>query len=287
VLKLEREIDLSRGDMLVSPVNPPQVSKRFAAMVVWLNAEPMRLNQAYLVKHAGRQVKAKATRIRFRVDVNNLTEHPANELEMNGIADVEFEASVALFFDSYTVNRTTGSFILIDTISNATVGAAMIREDLSRREKSNPPKAHSLEGTAVSGRVTIEERHHRHGHRSAIFSVVGNRALAERLERSLFERGFHAVLVNDEHQSSTSLPSVLSALREAGAVVIYSSADAFPEKQAVVAAVAGEALFEISSVEIDHDLEKALTRAIAIAEQLRIDIAATGKAKADEHAFTD
>ena len=101
VLKLEREIDLSRGDMLVSPVNPPQVSKRFAAMVVWLNAEPMRLNQAYLLKHAGRQVKAKATRIRFRVDVNNLTEHPANELEMNGIADVEFEASVPLFFDSY------------------------------------------------------------------------------------------------------------------------------------------------------------------------------------------
>ena len=60
------EIDLSRGDMLVSLGSGPQVSKRFAAMVVWLNAEPMRLNQAYLVKHAGRQVKAKATRIRFR-----------------------------------------------------------------------------------------------------------------------------------------------------------------------------------------------------------------------------
>ncbi|MGB7463474.1 MAG: GTP-binding protein, partial [Candidatus Acidiferrum sp.] len=96
VLKLEREIDLSRGDMLVSPADPPQVSKRFSAMVVWLNAEPMRLNQSYLVKHAGRQVKAKATRIRFRIDVNNLTEHPASELEMNGIAAVEIEASVPL-----------------------------------------------------------------------------------------------------------------------------------------------------------------------------------------------
>jgi hypothetical protein len=232
-------------------------------------------------------VKAKATRIRFRVDVNNLTEHPANELEMNGIADVEFEASVPLFFDSYARNRTTGSFILIDVISNATVGAAMIREDLSRSEGSKPLAAHLSEGAVGSRRVTIEERQQRHGHRSAIFSVIGDRALAERLERSLFDGGFHAVLVNGEELSSTSLLSVISALREAGAVVIHSSADAFPEKQAVVAAVAGEALFEISSAETNHDLVKALTRAIDIAEQLRIDVAATGKAKADGDAFTD
>jgi bifunctional enzyme CysN/CysC/sulfate adenylyltransferase subunit 1 len=287
VLKLEREIDLSRGDMLVSAVNPPQVSKRFAAMVVWLNAEPMRLNQAYLVKHAGRQVKAKATRIRFRVDVNNLTEHPASELEMNGIADVEFEASVPLFFDPYTVNRTTGSFILIDAISNATVGAAMIREDLSQSESSKPRAAHLSEGAAGSGKVTVEERHQRHGHRSAIFAVVGNRALAERLERSLFERGFHAVLVNDEDLSSTSLLSVLSALREAGAAVIHSSATTSTEQRAALAEVAGEFLFDIQAADQNHSVEEALKRVLPVAEKLRIDVAATGKGKADGDAFTD
>src|SRR5260370_35449266 len=98
-LRWEREFDFRRGKRLVSPIHPPQVSKRFAAMVVWLNAEPMRLNQPYLVKHAGRQVKAKATRIRFRIDVNNLTEHPASELKMNGIGAVEFERNASLFFE--------------------------------------------------------------------------------------------------------------------------------------------------------------------------------------------
>jgi len=285
VLKLEREIDLSRGDMLVSPADPPQVSKRFAAMVVWLNAEPMRLNQSYLVKHAGRQVKAKATRIRFRIDVNNLTEHPASELEMNGIAHVEFEASVPLFFDSYGLNRTTGSFILIDPISNATVGAAMIREDLSRNQGVNPQAAQSFQEPSRSGEVTPEERHQRHGHRSAIFSVVGNRAFAGRLERSLFERGFYAVLVSAENVSSTSLPSVLSVLWEAGAVVVHFSSTNSPEQEAVLGNAAGESLFEIPADKKNE--ADALKRALAVAEKLRLGDGKTDKGKADGDAFTD
>jgi sulfate adenylyltransferase large subunit len=287
VLKLEREIDLSRGDMLVAPVDPPQVSKRFAAMVVWLNAEAMRLNQSYLVKHAGRQVKAQATRIRFRIDVNNLTERPASELEMNGIAEVEFEASVPLFFDSYSQNRTTGSFILIDPISNATVGAAMIREDLSRSGNADPRPLDSFRGASGSGAVTREERHQRHGHRSAIFSVVGNRVFAERLERSLFERGFHAVLVSAEDISSTSLHSVLSALRGAGTVVIHSSATTSTEQRVALADVAGESLIEIPAAEKDEDIEQSLKRALGIAEKLLLSDGETGKGKADADAFTD
>ena len=285
VLKLEREIDLSRGDMLVSPTDPPQVSRRFAAMVVWLNAEPMRLNQSYLVKHAGRQVKAKATRIRFRIDVNNLTEHPASELEMNGIAHVEFEASVPLFFDSYSRNRTTGSFILIDPISNATVGAAMIREDLSRNQGVNPQAAQSFQEPSRSGEVTPEERHQRHGHRSAIFSVVGNRAFAGRLERSLFERGFHAVLVSAENVSSTSLPSLLSVLWEAGAVVVHFSSANSPVQEAVLGNAAGESLFEIPADKKNE--EDALKRALSVAEKLRLGDGKTGKGRADGDAFTD
>ena len=285
VLKLEREIDLSRGDMLVSPVDPPQVSRRFAAMVVWLNAEPMRLNQSYLVKHAGRQVKAKATRIRFRIDVNDLTEHPASELEMNGIAHVEFEASVPLFFDSYSLNRTTGSFILIDPISNATVGAAMIREDLSRNQGVNPQAAQSFQEPSRSDEVTPEERHQRHGHRSAIFSVVGNRAFAGRLERSLFERGFHAVLVSAENVSSTSLPSLLSVLWEAGAVVVHFSSTNSPVQEAVLGNAAGESLFEIPADKKNE--EDALKRALSVAEKLRLGDGKTGKGRADGDAFTD
>src|SRR5271165_3658326 len=155
VLKLEDEIDLSRGEMLVSPGAPPNVSREFAAMVVWLNEKPMQLNHSYLVKHAGRQVKTKATRIRFRIDVNRLTEHAADELEMNGIAFVEFQTSSPLYFDPYTENRTTGSFILIDAISNATVGAAIIREDLSQSGGGDLRKALAF-GDERAGAVTAE-----------------------------------------------------------------------------------------------------------------------------------
>jgi GTP-eEF1A C-terminal domain-like len=193
---------------------------------------------------------------------------------------------VPLFFDSYARNRTTGSFILIDVISNATVGAAMIREDLSRSESSKPLAAHLSKGAAGAGKVTAEERRQRHGHRFAIFSVVGNRALAERLERSLFDRGLHAVLVNDEELSSTSLSSVISALREAGAVVIHTSATTSTEQRTALAERAGEFWYDIAADDQNHD-EEALKRALSIAEKLRIDVAATGKGKAAGDAFTD
>jgi hypothetical protein len=212
-----------------------------------------------------------------------LTEHPASELEMNGIAAVEFQASVSLFFDSYSLNRTTGSFILIDPISNATVGAAMIREDLSRSEGVNPQSSGTLGGSR-SGAVTAEERHLRHGHRAAIFSVVGNPAFAERFERSLFERGFHAILVRTEDVSYTSLLSVLSALQDAGAVVIHSSVTNLPEQQAVLADV-GESLFEIPASEKNE--EEALKQALGLAEELRSGVGGTSKGKVNGNAFTD
>ena len=130
-LTLEDEIDLSRGDMLVSPGHPPRVSRHFEAMVVWFNAEPAEPGKSYLLKHTSRTVRAKALKIRYRVNVNTLVQEPVNRLQMNDIAYVEFETVSPLFFDPYTQNRITGSFILIDPISNATLGAGMIRADLS------------------------------------------------------------------------------------------------------------------------------------------------------------
>jgi sulfate adenylyltransferase subunit 1 len=269
VLTLEREIDLSRGDMLVSALAPPQVSNRFAAMVVWLNAKPMQMNQAYLVKHAGRQLKAKGTQIRFRVDVNNLTEHSAGELEMNGIACVEFESSVPLFFDSYAVNRITGSFILIDPLSNATVGAAMIREDLSG-SASPAPRFASLSEEEQSATVTPQERYQRHGHRAAVFAVVGNSAFAELLERSLFARGFEAVVVKSEGVSSSDLVASVSSLWRAGALIILFGNLASRRQQAVLGGLAGESWFEISAKGHDPYPDEALEQTLAIAESLRI-----------------
>ncbi|HZV60536.1 MAG TPA: sulfate adenylyltransferase subunit CysN, partial [Candidatus Eremiobacteraceae bacterium] len=169
-LTLEDEIDISRGDMLVSPEAPPTVSSHFSAMVVWFNELPLQLDHTYLLKHTTRQVKATVKRIHYRVDVNTLNHESTQELSMNGIASVELETSNPLFFDSYSLSRLTGSFIVVDLLSNATVGAGMIQKDLSR---------HLVEtGVNVTGvpdadtpAVTSQERIGRNGHRPAILLI--------------------------------------------------------------------------------------------------------------------
>ena len=265
-LKLEKEIDISRGDLIVSAESGPHVSNRFAAMLVWLHENPLQLNQTYLLKHAGRLVKGKATRIRFGIDVNALSEHAAESLAMNGIACVEFESSAPLYFDAYATNRTTGSFILIDALSNATVGAAMIREDLSRDEVADEVVTEKL------GRVTREERGKRHGHSAAVLAVEGAASLAEQLERTLFEGGSVTVLVRAEELSAGSLSAVVSSLWNAGLVIVYSTERLSSEERTVFQNIAGELFHEIAGGE-----ENAL-RTQQIAETLRgIDAGSDGR----------
>ena len=254
-VKLEDEIDLSRGDMLVSPSAPPEVSRRFEAMVVWFDPRPLELNRVYLVKHTGRQVKAKATLIRYRVNVNTLAHTPADQLEMNGIAAVEFETSEPLFFDSYRRNRTTGSFILIDPLANSTVGAAMIYE--VRR---------TSEG-AVESEVTPLERQQRHGHRPAILSVEGRSALAKQLERSLFERGFEVLLLEGDTLSPEALALILKPLWSAGLVVIYSSTAIAQANRNAIKALAADFAFDLALPAGDRE---AVRQVLALTESLEI-----------------
>jgi sulfate adenylyltransferase large subunit len=267
VLKLENEIDLSRGDMLVSPDAPPEVSNRFVATVVWLHAEPLELNRVYVVKHAGREVKAKARRIRFRVDVNTFSEHSANQLETNGIASVEFETASPLLFDPYNRSRTTGSFILIDPISNSTVGAAMIHENLSHGRFAQSRQI-ANEGKGL-GIVTLQERHERHGHRPAIF-VVRDLTVAEILERELFNRGFETQLVRVDEVRPAVLPALLEALWSAGLAIVYANKAPRREEQASLEAVAGDSLFDVSLLGASGSIREVVDQVIEIAESLRV-----------------
>src|SRR5882724_6924371 len=123
---LEDEIDISRGDMLVPPGNPPHVSRRFEASMVWMNQAPLELRGAYLIKHTTLQTAATVIAIRHRVDINTLEKVEATALQMNEIGAVIVETHKPLFFDPYQQNRATGAFILIDPITNETVGAGMI-----------------------------------------------------------------------------------------------------------------------------------------------------------------
>ncbi len=126
-ITLADEIDISRGDMLVkSSAHPPKVEKELEAMLCWLSESPLDKNRKYLVKHTTRMAKCLFSRLDFRVDVNTLEQHATDKLNMNDIARVALKIQQPLVFDSYTTDRATGSFIVIDEATNNTVAAGMI-----------------------------------------------------------------------------------------------------------------------------------------------------------------
>jgi sulfate adenylyltransferase subunit 1 len=266
---LSDEIDVSRGDLLVAPDAEPSVSSRFLAMVVWLHEIPFELERMYLAKHAGRLVKLKATRIRYRVDVNELAESAADHLEMNEIGLVDFEASQALYFDAYKDNRTTGSLILIDALSNATVGAVMVREGLSDSPDRSVVASEIL-NKERRGKVAPEERAQRHGHEPGIFVVGGERALADRLERELVERGFEAVVVGHHEIPSSARRAFFAALWNVGVVaIVWAATRIRPRERGIFAEIAGPALFDLSAAEAKISSEMDWDEAMRKAETLR------------------
>jgi len=263
-LTLEDEIDLSRGDMLVSPAHPPRVSRHFDAMVVWFNAEPAEPGKSYLLKHTSRTVRAKALKIHYRVNVNTLAQEPVCGLQMNDIAYVEFETVSPLFFDPYTQNRITGSFILIDPISNATLGAGMIRADLA-----DQTVADEVSITQEHAPVAATDRYKRHGHYPGLILVEDNPGLATRLERVLFDDHFEVLLVNGDALPVPILESQYATFESAGLVVIYSCEVLSPEVKHKLGAVAASGFFDLSTVELPPEDSEAVRKVFSILEPLR------------------
>jgi sulfate adenylyltransferase large subunit len=221
-LQLEDEIDLSRGDMLVSPGQLPTVSRRFRASVVWLHAAPLEIGCTYILKHTTRQTKTRAVSIHNRINVNTLAKESAERLEINEIGAVEFESHLPLFFDSYSSNRATGSFILIDAVTNATVGAGMIQRDASTALVS--PEGLTQLGSLdrAQSRVSAHERHSRHGHLPGLFLLEEQPSLAARVERVLFDAGYEVLHLSGPDLWGDSLSDVLRVTQAAGMVVLYS-----------------------------------------------------------------
>src|SRR5882762_7783253 len=265
-LQLEDEIDLSRGDMLVSSEHGPRVSKRFHASVVWLDGTPMEVGRTYIVKHTAKQTKIRALGISHRVNIHTLEPEHATQLNMNDIASVEFEAHAPLFFDPYTRNRATGSFILIDTISNATVGAGMIQEfPVDRRIQEKREIAFpEIAGNPVSA----EERYRRHGHHPAIFLLENRPAVASKLERALFEKGFEVLLLGDNAEFPNSVLDAIRTTQRIGAVVIYFGVALDAEAKERLATEANPQLYEISRQSESASDEQLFLRGLALANSL-------------------
>jgi sulfate adenylyltransferase subunit 1 len=126
-LTLEDEIDISRGDLISHQVNAPVSTADFEASLVWLHAEPFAASKTYLLKHASQTVKAQLS-VTQRFEIETLEEQAAQSLALNEIGEARVKTSRPLIVDTYRDNRITGSFILVDSANNATVGAGMIRQ---------------------------------------------------------------------------------------------------------------------------------------------------------------
>jgi bifunctional enzyme CysN/CysC len=125
-LRLADEIDISRGDMIVSPEDPPVASRELDAMLCWMSEQPLAPRGKYTIKHTSRTARAIIEQIEHRVDINTLEHEPAQQLGLNEIGRVQLRCSAPLVLDPYARNRTTGSFILIDESTNDTVAAGMV-----------------------------------------------------------------------------------------------------------------------------------------------------------------
>jgi bifunctional enzyme CysN/CysC/sulfate adenylyltransferase subunit 1 len=236
-VELADEIDLSRGEMLVAasaaPDALPGVSNHFRAMVVWMHEEPLVPGRTYIAKHTTRSVRATVRAIRYRVDVNTLDHLASDSIAMNEIAEVEFETNLPLFFDSYRECRQTGSLILIDPLTNATVGAVMISGALDNVAES------SAESETAS-----------------LILLAGQPDRAARVRDALLARGDRAVLIDDSLIADSAVPSVIRALSLAGIIAVSSRI--LP--QAMLAEI--ESFADILRVEGEQD-ESAILRKLS------------------------
>jgi bifunctional enzyme CysN/CysC len=202
-LTLEDEIDISRGDMVVRPGNVPRVEQRFEATVVWMAEEPLVAGKSYWFKQTTRLAAGTISTMRYQIDVNTLHRKDAPTLKLNEIGRCRITLSQPVAFDGYRRNRGTGSFIIIDRLTNSTVGAGMIldrsvadpRQDLWDEE----PATTNLHGKRSN--VSAEEREARFGQKPVTVLLTGltgsgKTTLAYALERRLFNDG-RAVVVLD------------------------------------------------------------------------------------------
>jgi bifunctional enzyme CysN/CysC len=133
-LTLADEIDVSRGDVLAAADDPPLVANQFEATIVWMHDEPLLQGRSYLLKLATQTVTATVAPIKYRVNVNTLEHLAAKKLDLNDIGVCGLEVSSAIAFESYRDSRVLGGFILIDRVTNNTVGAGLLHFALRRSQ---------------------------------------------------------------------------------------------------------------------------------------------------------
>jgi len=193
-LTLSSEVDVSRGDVIASSAAPPQVASQFEATIVWMHEEPMLQGRAYLMKSGTRTVTATIAPLKHKINVNTLDELPAERLELNDIGVCELELDRPIPFEAYAENRELGGFILIDRLSNSTVGAGLINFALRRSQ--------NVHWQALD--VNKQLRARQKGQRACVLwltglSGAGKSTIANRIEKRLAAEGRHTYLLDGDN----------------------------------------------------------------------------------------
>jgi sulfate adenylyltransferase subunit 1 len=205
-LVLDRELDISRGDLIAAADAPAQVSTDLTAAVVWMDARPLELGRKYLVKHTSHTVPAVVTGLEHCTDLATLEHGPAATLEMNDIGAVRVRLLRPMALDVYADSRATGAFILIDPQTNGTLAAGMVMA----AALSSP----ITENADVWGPLTAGEREARWGHRGGVLELSGPGGLIDAIERSLFTIGVVSARVHAESDAFLLHPTLLETVTE-------------------------------------------------------------------------
>jgi len=193
-LTLDREIDLSRGDLIVSADAPCEVSDQFEAELVWMDNEPGYIGRRYILQLGTSQANASLTDIKFKYDINTFEQSPGRNLSLNEIANVQITLDADIPFEAYKDCPGLGAFVLIDRYSNATVAAGMIRFALRR--------ASNVHRQALS--VDRSARERLSGHRGRVawltgLSGSGKSTIASAAEQLLHEQGFRTYILDGDN----------------------------------------------------------------------------------------
>ena len=226
VLRLEDEIDVSRGDMIVKVDDLPTVERTFDAHVVWMSEESLDPDKTYILKHTTQEVRVQIDAVQWKKEMERLEEIDATTLDLNDIGRLTLSTHRAIYVDGYEQNRATGAFILIDSLTNNTVAAGMVIGQETRQGIDDVLAELSAgSGLTPKTQVSAKERTRRMGQRGATVWMTGlpgsgRWTLAYALERRLFDLGRTATVVDPTDEDLDSMVSAAKAVTDAGLVCI-------------------------------------------------------------------
>ncbi len=267
---LDREVDCSRGDLIVSASEPSQVADQFEVKLVWMDEESGHIGRAYWIKIGTIRLNGTITDIKYNYNVNTLERLPTRSMSLNDIGVVTISVDRAIPFEAYDVNRALGSFVLIDRYSNATVAAGLINFALRRAKNIHQQRL-------VVDKVARQELN---GHKSRVLwftglSGSGKSSIADALEQELHKRGIRTYILDgdnvrhglnqdlgfadgDRIENIRRIAEVAKLMVDAGLVVLTSFISPFRAERDMARRMMGED--EFIEIFVDTPIEEAETR---------------------------